>query len=141
MRAASCTERGLAILLSLHIADLTKRLLMPTTAIGTARDCHRTTLPNFDRHVPQGREELALKEEAELEVIFGDHLRLQAMAETAATTARQMGLVIKAAQAKLAKLRVDGKALSETVKAKLSWTEAPSRLHSRMWLISPPPIS
>ena len=63
------------------------------------------------------------------------------MAETAATTARQMGLVIKAAQAKLAKLRVDGKALNETVKAKLSWTEAPSRLHSRMWLISPPPIS
>lgn len=78
-----------------------------------------------------GREELALKEEAELKVIEGympasatpeqiaDAIAA-AMAETGATTAKQMGLVIKAAQAKLVGLRVDGKALSETVKAKLS---------------------
>ena len=42
-----------------------------------------------------------------------------AMAETGATEARQMGLVMKAAQAKLAGKRVDGRALSEMVKGKL----------------------
>ena len=78
-----------------------------------------------------GREELALKEEAELKVIEGympasatsEQIAAAiaaAMTETGATTAKQMGIVIKAAQAKLAGLRVDGKALSETVKAKLS---------------------
>jgi uncharacterized protein YqeY len=43
-----------------------------------------------------------------------------AMAETGATSAKQMGLVMKAAQAKLAGKRVDGKAMSERVRAKLS---------------------
>jgi uncharacterized protein len=42
-----------------------------------------------------------------------------ALAETGATSAKQMGLVMKAAQAKLAGKRVDGRALSEKVKAKL----------------------
>jgi uncharacterized protein len=43
-----------------------------------------------------------------------------AIAETGATAAKQMGLVMKAAQAKLAGKRVDGKALSEKVRARLS---------------------
>jgi hypothetical protein len=43
-----------------------------------------------------------------------------ALAETAATSAKQMGLVMKAAQAKLAGKRVDGKALSEKVRARLA---------------------
>ena len=43
-----------------------------------------------------------------------------ALAETGATSAKQMGLVIKAAQAQLAGKTVDGKSLSEKVKAKLS---------------------
>jgi uncharacterized protein YqeY len=43
-----------------------------------------------------------------------------AFADTGATTMKQMGLVMKAAQAKLAGKRVDGKALSEKVKARLS---------------------
>jgi len=43
-----------------------------------------------------------------------------ALAETGATSAKQMGLVMKAAQAKLAGKRVDGKALSEKVRARLS---------------------
>ncbi|MEO7145220.1 MAG: GatB/YqeY domain-containing protein [Bryobacteraceae bacterium] len=41
------------------------------------------------------------------------------MTETGATAAKQMGVVMKAAQAKLAGKRVDGKALSERVRAKL----------------------
>ena len=42
-----------------------------------------------------------------------------AVAETGATSAKQMGAVMKAAQAKLAGKTVDGKALSELVKRKL----------------------
>ena len=43
-----------------------------------------------------------------------------ALAETGATAAKQMGLVMKAAQAKLAGKRVDGKVLSDKVRAHLS---------------------
>jgi len=78
-----------------------------------------------------GREELALKEEAEIKILEGylpsapsaeelEAAVTAAMAETGATSAKQMGLVMKAAQAKLAGKRVDGKALSDLIKAKLS---------------------
>jgi hypothetical protein len=43
-----------------------------------------------------------------------------AIAETGATQVKQMGAVMKAAQSKLAGKRVDGKALSELVRSKLS---------------------
>jgi uncharacterized protein YqeY len=77
------------------------------------------------------RAELADKEEAELKLIESympaapsdqeiDAAIEAAMAETGATSAKQMGLVMKATQAKLAGKRVDGKALSEKVKARLS---------------------
>jgi len=78
-----------------------------------------------------GREELAVREESERVIIESylpaaasdddiDAAIAAAMTETGATTAKQMGLVIKAAQAKLAGKTVDGKSLSEKVKAKLS---------------------
>ncbi|HPT26469.1 MAG TPA: GatB/YqeY domain-containing protein [Bryobacteraceae bacterium] len=78
-----------------------------------------------------GREEQAAKEEAELKLIeaympasaTAEELEAAvagAMAETGATAAKQMGLVMKAAQAKLAGKRVNGKLLSEMVKGKLS---------------------
>lgn len=78
-----------------------------------------------------GREEQARKEEAEKLIIEGylpasaseDEMNAAveaAIAETGATTAKQMGLVMKAAQAKLAGKTIDGKALSEKVKAKLA---------------------
>jgi uncharacterized protein len=77
------------------------------------------------------RAELADKEEAELKLIESympsapsdqeiEDAIGQALAETGATTQKQMGLVMKAAQAKLAGKRVDGKALSEKVRARLS---------------------
>jgi uncharacterized protein len=77
------------------------------------------------------RAELADKEEAELKLIESympsapsdqeiEHAIGQALAETGATTQKQMGLVMKAAQAKLTGKRVDGKALSEKVRARLS---------------------
>ena len=43
-----------------------------------------------------------------------------AMAESGITSLKQMGVVMKAAQAKLAGKRVDGKALSERVRSKLT---------------------
>jgi len=77
------------------------------------------------------RPELADKEEAELKMIEAflpaapsdaevDDAIASAMAETGITSLKQMGVVMKAAQAKLAGKRVDGKALSERVRGKLS---------------------
>ncbi len=77
------------------------------------------------------RPELADKEEAELKMIETympsapteaevDAAIAAAMAETGVTSLKQMGVVMKAAQAKLAGKRVDGKALSDRVRGKLS---------------------
>jgi uncharacterized protein YqeY len=77
------------------------------------------------------RPELADKEEAELKMIEAympaapteaeiDAAIAAAMAETGVTSLKQMGVVMKAAQAKLAGKRVDGKALSDRVRGKLS---------------------
>lgn len=76
------------------------------------------------------RAELAEKEEKEILVIESympaapteaemDEAIAAAMAETGVTALKQMGVVMKAAQAKLAGKRVDGKALSERVRARL----------------------
>jgi uncharacterized protein YqeY len=76
------------------------------------------------------RAERAAKEEAEARIVESylpsaptaeelDRAVAEAIAETGAASQKQMGLVMKAAQAKLAGKRVDGKALSELVKTKL----------------------
>jgi len=78
-----------------------------------------------------GRPELAEKEEADLPLIesylpaaaTAEELEAAVAAafeETGAASAKQMGLVMKAAQARLAGKRVDGKALSDLVRARLS---------------------
>jgi hypothetical protein len=77
-----------------------------------------------------GRAELADKEAAELALVEGylpaapsdeeiDAAIVAAMVETGITDKSKMGLVMNAAKAKLAGKRVDGKALSEKVRAKL----------------------
>jgi len=77
------------------------------------------------------RPELADKEEAELKLIESympsapteaeiDGAIAAALAETGNASLKQMGVVMKAAQAKLAGKRVDGKALSDRVRSKLS---------------------
>jgi uncharacterized protein len=77
------------------------------------------------------RPELADKEEAEFRLIETympasasdadiDAAIGAALVETGATEAKQMGLVMKSAQAKLAGKRVDGKALSDKVRARLA---------------------
>jgi len=77
------------------------------------------------------REDLAVKEENEARIIqtylpvsaSDEELLgavLQAMSETGAASIKDMGAVMKAARAKLEGKTVDGKALSDLVKAKLS---------------------
>lgn len=77
-----------------------------------------------------GREDLAANEEAELKMIEGylpasaseGDIRAAveaAVAETGATSSRQMGAVMKAVNARLAGQRVDNKMISELVKSRL----------------------
>jgi uncharacterized protein YqeY len=78
-----------------------------------------------------GRPELAAKEEAELRLTESylpaapteeemEAAIAAALTETGVTSLKQMGVVMKAAQARLAGKRVDGKSLSDKVRAKLS---------------------
>jgi uncharacterized protein len=78
-----------------------------------------------------GREELAAKEESELAMIQTylpaaateqdmDSAISEAIAETGASSAKDMGKVMKATQAKLAGKNVDGKALSGLVRSRLA---------------------
>jgi hypothetical protein len=78
-----------------------------------------------------GREDAALKEEAEIALIESylpavasesdlDAAVAAAITETGATSAKQMGVVMKSAQAHLAGKRVDGKVLSDLVKQNLA---------------------
>ena len=78
-----------------------------------------------------GREELAVLEEAEIRIIESylpavasqDEMEsavAAAISETGATSSKQMGLVMKAAQTRLTGKRVEGKALSDIVKQKLT---------------------
>jgi uncharacterized protein YqeY len=77
-----------------------------------------------------GRAEQAEKEEAERALIESylpagateqeiEAAVAEALAETGATSLKQMGLVMKAAQARLAGKTVDGKALSDKVRSRL----------------------
>jgi uncharacterized protein len=74
-----------------------------------------------------GREDLAEKEESELGIITRylpptatsaelEEAVAAAIAESGATSSKQMGTVMKAAQSRLAGKRIDGKTLSELVK-------------------------
>jgi hypothetical protein len=77
-----------------------------------------------------GREEQAAKEEAERALIESylpaaaseeemDAAVAEALAETGAASPKQMGMVMKAVQARLAGKTVDGKALSDKVRSRL----------------------
>src|SRR5579884_1827875 len=104
--------------------DESTELQVLTTLIKQRRDA-------ADMFRKGNRPELADKEEAELNLIESympaapsgeeiDRAISAAIAETGVTSLKQMGVVMKAAQAKLAGKRVDGKALSERVRARLS---------------------
>lgn len=85
---------------------------------------------SVEQFLKGGRAELAEKEKREIPIIEAylpsgatteemDAAVAAAMAETGASSAKQMGAVIKAARAKLEGKTIDGKALSDRVKAKL----------------------
>ena len=86
---------------------------------------------SIEQFTKGGRTDLADKEQAEI-VILNTYLPASAsddeiaaavtaaIAETGATSAKDMGKVMKAVMALLAGKTVDGKRVSETVKAKLS---------------------
>jgi len=85
---------------------------------------------SIEQFTTNGRTELAEKEQAELTVLedylpqaaTADEIAnavTEAISETGAGSIKEMGLVMKATMAKLVGKTVDGKLVSETVKAKL----------------------
>lgn len=85
---------------------------------------------SVEQYEKGGRAELAAKERAEIAVIEAylpqaatreeiEQAVAAALAETGATSAKEMGAVMKAAQARLAGRAADGRTLSELVKSKL----------------------
>ena len=85
---------------------------------------------SIEQYEKAGRTELAAREQAEVAVIEEylpqaagraeiETAVTEAIAETGANSMREMGAVMKAAQAKLAGKNADGKIVSEIVKAKL----------------------
>jgi hypothetical protein len=88
---------------------------------------HRESVEAFRKG---GRDDLADKEEAEIKIVEAylpaaaseeemDAAVAAALAETGASTAKDMGRAMKAAMAKLAGKNADGKRVSEKVRAKL----------------------
>jgi uncharacterized protein YqeY len=86
---------------------------------------------SVEQYEKAGRQELAAKEASEIEIIESylpqaassaeiEQAVLLAIEETGATSRREMGAVMKAAQARLAGRNADGKTVSDLVKAKLS---------------------
>ena len=86
---------------------------------------------SIEQYEKAGRQELVDKEAAEITVIEAylpqaasaeeiETAVAAAIAETGATSMKDMGKVMKAAQAALAGKNADGKTISETVKAKLA---------------------
>ncbi|HKR01717.1 MAG TPA: GatB/YqeY domain-containing protein [Pyrinomonadaceae bacterium] len=85
---------------------------------------------SIEQYEKAGRQELADKERAEIEVIEAylpqaasreeiEQAVTAAINETGASSMRDMGTVMKAAQARLAGRSADGRTLSEIVKARL----------------------
>ena len=86
---------------------------------------------SIEQYEKAGRQELVNKEQAEIEVIETylpqaasreeiEHAVAAAIAETGANSMKDMGKVMKAAQAALAGKNADGRTVSEVVKAKLN---------------------
>jgi uncharacterized protein YqeY len=86
---------------------------------------------SIEQYSKAGRDELAAKEAAEIAVIEAylpqaaspeeiEQAVAEAVADSGATSMKEMGVVMKAAMAKLHGKNADGKMVSEAVKARLS---------------------
>lgn len=85
---------------------------------------------SVEQYEKAGRAELAAKEQAEIAIIESylpqaasreeiERTVAEIISETGASSMRDMGAVMKAAQARLAERNADGRVISEIVKAKL----------------------
>ncbi len=85
---------------------------------------------SIEQYEKGGRQDLVDKEKAEIKVISAylpqaasaeeiEQAVVEAISETGATSMKDMGKVMKAAQARLAGKNADGRTVSETVKSKL----------------------
>jgi uncharacterized protein YqeY len=107
------------------------RVLDETESIQILQTLVKQRKESIEQFTKGGREDLASKETKELAIIETylpagaseaemDAAIAKAMAETGATSPKQMGAVVKAAKAALEGKTVDGKALSDRVRARLS---------------------
>jgi uncharacterized protein len=107
-----------------HALDETESLQVVNALVKQRRD-------SIDQFTKGGRQELADKESAEIAVLEAylpaaadpaavDAAVTGAIAETGASSPKDMGRVMKAAMARLAGQTVDGKVISELVRKKLS---------------------
>jgi uncharacterized protein len=110
-------ERGRAL-------DATESLQVVASLVKQRRD-------SIEQFTAGGRQDLADKEAAEIRVLEAylppaadpaaiDQAVADAVRETGATSAKDMGRVMKAAMAKLAGQNADGKAVNELVRQKLA---------------------
>src|SRR5205823_13193625 len=108
----------------------TGRPLDDATGVAVLRMLVKQRHDSMEQFRKGGREEMAAKEEAEIKIVEGylpaaasdqalEAAISAAIAETGATVAKDMGKVMKAAMAKLAGKNVDGKRVSDSVRAQL----------------------
>ena len=107
------------------------RALEPAEELQVVNALVKQRRDSIDQFTAAGRHELAAKEQAEIAVLDAylppsasdDELAVAvtaAVAETGATTAKDMGKVMKAVMAALAGKTVDGKRVNELVRAALA---------------------
>ncbi|HUK52313.1 MAG TPA: GatB/YqeY domain-containing protein [Candidatus Binatia bacterium] len=107
------------------------RPLEETEEIGVLQMLVKQRHESAEQFTKGGRPELAEKELNEIKVLEGylpaaagteemDAAITAAIAETGASTAKQMGAVVKAARARLTGKTIDGKALSDRVRERLA---------------------
>ena len=122
LRMAKAAIKNVQIEKGRELSD--EEILLVLSSMGKQR-CE--SIEQFSR---AGREDLAAIEQQELSMLQSympaqlsseevEKFIVQAIQELSAKSEADMGMVMKAAQAKLAGKNVDGKALSELIKAKL----------------------
>lgn len=106
------------------------RPLEDAEAVAVLQTLVKQRRESVEQFTKGGRNDLAEKETREIAIVEGylpaapseaemDAAIREAVAETGASTVKQMGAVVKAAKARLAGKTVDGKLLSERVRAAL----------------------
>jgi len=129
-------ELKLSVLRMMKAALVNKRIelgkaLENAEAMTVLRTLVKQRHESVEAYRKGGRNDLADKEEAEIKIVEAylpaaasdveiDAAVAEAMAETGAASAKDLGKVMKAAMAKLAGKNVDGKRVNERVRAKLS---------------------